>query len=68
MTSRHEFTSEQILDAIAEAIRARDLDAVPGLVALLAIQDPAAAQAVLDTVEAARMLTADRSEATRVPR
>lgn len=68
MTARHEFTSEQIQDTIAEAIRRRDLDVVPGLVRLLAIQDPAAAQAVLDSVELARRLTSHRPETTDVPR
>lgn len=60
MTAQREFTSEQILDAIAQAIRDRELEVVPGLVQLLALQDPAAAQAVLDTVELARVVAEAR--------
>lgn len=52
----HEFTSDQISETIATAIRDRDLHVVPGLIRLLALQDPGRAQEVLDTVELARVL------------
>lgn len=50
-----EFTAEQITAGIAKAIKARDFEAVPGLIRLLALQDPDAAQSVLDAVELASM-------------
>lgn len=52
----HEFTSDQITETIANAIRDRDLEVVPGLIRLLAIQDPGRAQEVLDTIQAAQII------------
>lgn len=54
----HEFTSDQITESIANAIRDRDLEVVPGLIRLLALQDPGRAQLILDTVELARIIAA----------
>lgn len=48
--SAPEFTSEQILEGIARAISERNFDAAIAMVRLLAVQDPAAAQAIADTV------------------
>ena len=45
-----EFTSEQILDGIARAIGERNYDAAIAMTKLLAVQDPAAAQGVVDIV------------------
>jgi hypothetical protein len=59
MTS-HEFTSDQITETIAHAIRERDFEVVPGLIRLLAVQDPGRAQDVLDTVEVARTIAKAR--------
>lgn len=56
----HEFTSDQITETIATAIRERDLDVVPGLIRLLALQDPGRAQEVLDTFEAAQVIAKGR--------
>lgn len=52
----HEFTSDQISETIAHAIRKRDFEVIPGLMRLLAVQDPTAAQAILDAVEVARVI------------
>jgi hypothetical protein len=46
-------TVEQVTAGIAAAIRDRDWLAVEGLVKLLALKDPEAAQAVYDTLSAA---------------
>jgi hypothetical protein len=58
--SAHEFTSDQITETIATAIRERDLDVVPGLIRLLALQDPGRAQLILDTVDLARVIAKAR--------
>lgn len=52
----HEYTSDRITETIATAIRERDLHVVPGLIHLLALQDPGQAQDVLDTIEVARII------------
>jgi len=52
----HEFTSDQITETIATAIRERDFEVVPGLVRLLALQDPNRAQEVLDTIQAGQII------------
>lgn len=58
----HEFTSDQITETIAGAIRDREFEVVPGLIRLLAVQDPDRAQEVLDTIEAAQVIAkADQS-------
>lgn len=58
----HEFTSDQISETIATAIRDREFEVVPGLIRLLAVQDPGRAQEVLDTIEAAQIIAkADQS-------
>jgi hypothetical protein len=48
--SEPEFTTEQIQQAIAKAISERNYDAAIALVKLLAVQDPQAAQSVVDVV------------------
>lgn len=48
----HEFTPDQIVDAIVHALHEHDVKAVPGLIKLLALQDPRRAQDVLDTIKA----------------
>lgn len=50
----HVFTPEQILEGINRALRDRELYVIPGLIRLLAIQDPHKAQEVLDAIEIAR--------------
>lgn len=52
----HEFTSDQITETIAIAIRDREFEVVPGLIRLLALQDPGRAQLILDTVDLARVI------------
>lgn len=47
-TERPQFTSDQIVAGIVHAIRNLDFGVVPGLVKLLAVQDPQRAQEVLD--------------------
>jgi hypothetical protein len=56
----HEYTSDQITETIAVAIRERDFEVVPGLIRLLAMQDPGRAQLILDTVEVARIIAKAR--------
>ncbi len=51
MTAR-EFTDDQIVDAVTQAIADRRFDLVEGLVALLALQNPTRAQEVLTTIRA----------------
>lgn len=65
--AKQAFTAPTGQDAIAQAIRDRELEVVPGLIQLLALQDPTAAQAVLDTVELARTM-ATAQEVSDVPR
>lgn len=45
-----EWTPDQITALISLAIKARDLEAVPHLITLLALRDPDAAQLVLDSL------------------
>jgi hypothetical protein len=52
----HEFTSDQITETIAHAIREHDFEVIPGLIRLLAVQHPARAQEVLDTFELAQII------------
>jgi len=56
----HEFTPDQIEDTIGTALRAGDVDVVPSLVALLALQDADRAQAVLDTINTGLILASRR--------
>jgi len=48
-----EFTPDQIMEGIASALRERRLDVIPGLLKLLAVQDPDRAQSVLDAFDVA---------------
>ena len=50
-----EFTDEQISEAIAKAIGERDFEAVPGLIKLLALQNPSLAQEVYDLITKGEM-------------
>lgn len=54
MTARHEFTPDEIVAGIQKALAERELEVVPGLIKLLAVQDPHRAQAILDWIEIAR--------------
>ncbi|NUS59172.1 MAG: hypothetical protein HOV66_30590 [Streptomycetaceae bacterium] len=51
------YTDEQLLDGIHAALDERDMAAAAGLIRLLAVQNPGAAQAILDAVELARTVT-----------
>lgn len=55
-----DWTADEIEAGIAKAIGDRDLWVVPGLIRLLARQDPRRAQAVLDTIEIAREIRSER--------
>jgi len=46
-----EFTSEQIMQGIAAAIREQNFKVVPGLIKLLALQDPQQAQVLLESMK-----------------
>ena len=45
-----DWTADQLMTLIAEAIKARDLEAVPHLITLLAFKDPHQAQLVYDGI------------------
>lgn len=49
--SPHEFTPDQIEDAIARAVKDHEFDVIPSLVRLLAVQSPDRAQRVLDALQ-----------------
>lgn len=49
----HQYDDEQLLEAILAALRARDMELVVVLLHRLAVQNPRAAQDVLDAVELA---------------
>jgi len=46
-----DFTADQIVEAITLALRDRNIEAVNGLMHLLAVKDPRRAREVLDTIE-----------------
>lgn len=48
----HQYTPDQIVDAIVKALHDGEVTAVPGLIGLLALQDPQRAQDVYDTLQA----------------
>jgi hypothetical protein len=48
----YEFTPDQIVEGIEQAIHDGEVAVVPSLIKLLAVQDPRRAQQVLDTIEA----------------
>ena len=58
-----EWTADQLMTLIAEAIEARDLEAVPHLITLLAFKDPHQAQLVYDGITL--MLDVRRESAAR---
>lgn len=45
------YTSDQLVDAVAAALRARDLPAVVALLRRLAAIDPARAERILDAIQ-----------------
>lgn len=45
-----EWTPDQLMECIALAVRARDFEAVPHLITLLAFKDPAAAELVHESI------------------
>ena len=48
----YSFTADEIEAGIGAAVRERNFDVIPGLVKLLALQDPARAHAALDALHA----------------
>lgn len=54
MTNPPEFSDDQIIAAVASAIRDNRFDVIPGMIRVLALQSPDAAQALLDTIELGR--------------
>jgi hypothetical protein len=46
--------AEELLNAILNAMRRRDMQAVSGLLRLLAVEDPDAAQRIVDMLDIAR--------------
>ena len=58
-----DWTADQLMTLIAEAIKARDLEAVPHLITLLAFKDAHRAETVLDGITL--MLDVRRGSAAR---
>jgi hypothetical protein len=54
-----EFTAAQIEAGIVEALAQGDLEVVPGMIKLLAAQDPHRARLVMDTIERGLGLAGD---------
>lgn len=63
----HEFTPDQIEHGIACAVKERLFDVIPGLLELLAVQDPARAQAVLDALRGKATITVDLAASREDP-
>lgn len=57
--SAPEFTPDQIEHGIACAVKERNFEVIPGLVKLLAVQDPERARRVLDELEGKATITFD---------
>jgi hypothetical protein len=58
-----EWTPDQLMECIALAIKARDFEAVPHLITLLAFKDPHLAETVHESMLA--VLSIDRGSAAR---
>lgn len=61
----HVFTPDQIVAGIGRAVEGREFYIIPGLVRLLAAQDPQRAQAVLDALRGRVTVVIDLKEAVR---
>jgi hypothetical protein len=58
--SDHEFTPDQIVEGIETALADHQVTVIPGLIKLLAVQDPRRAQQVLDTIETGLTIAGER--------
>lgn len=65
--STRRLCAAQIEDAIVAALRQQDVRAVPPLLTLLAAQDPARAQVLLDTIEVALAIATSRDDDSSDP-
>ena len=63
--TQHEFTPDQIEEAIARAVEEREFDVIPGLVKLLAVQSPDRAQQALDALQGRYTVNLNPQEATQ---
>ena len=61
----HEFTPDQIEDAIAQAVRDREFSVIPSLVRLLAAQSPERAQRALDALQGRYAVDFNSQEVSR---
>jgi len=57
--TKPEFTADQIADGIHAALADGHVDVVPGLLKMLAVQDPIRATQLLNTIEAGLTLARD---------
>jgi hypothetical protein len=48
---RYDWSAAQIMAAISMALREHDMEAVAGLMQMLAVKDPSSAQMILDALE-----------------
>ncbi len=55
-----EYTSDQLVGGIHNAIKAGAMDAVEAFLKILAVQDPHRAQDVMDTLKIGLLLAAER--------
>jgi hypothetical protein len=53
---RTDFTPDEIVAGIAQAVADREFGVIPGLVKMLAVKDPDRAQAVLDAFDIAQVI------------
>jgi hypothetical protein len=60
-----QFTPDQIVDGITQAIREHQFGIVESLLKLLAVQDPGRAQDILDTIDLANIIAAARTDASQ---
>jgi hypothetical protein len=58
--SEHEFTPDQIVSGIHQAMKDRELNVIPSLIKLLATQVPYRAQDILDAFEIAQLVASPR--------
>lgn len=62
-----QFTPDQIVDGITQAIREHQFGIVESLLKLLAVQAPGRAQDILDTIDLANIIGSSRTTPKAVP-
>jgi hypothetical protein len=65
--SEPRYTSDQLVDGVSNALRAKNFPAVVDLLTALALQDPTRAEQVLTTIEAGLLIASEDRKAVVVP-